>query len=283
LVKKRIIDDKIIINKTRDLILGLNFNIPLDILGAIKKCVSKTTHPTEKMLLKTILENAAIAKTKKLALCQDTGISSLFVEIGNVQVGIKNTLDKLINKAVSEAYKSGKLRPSIIDDPLKGKNTGDNTPAFINVEHTNTSVLKISYLAKGGGSENATSLAMLNPSDGFDGIKAFVIKVIKEKGPNCCPPIIVGIGIGGTADKAILSSKKVLLRKIGQRNKNKFYAKKELELKQAINKLGIGTMGLGGDCTALDVFIEAMPRHIATLAIGVSVMCHSTRRGSIEL
>ncbi len=283
MVKKRVIDDKVIINKTRDLILSLNFNIPLDVLGAVKKCANKTRHSTEKMLLEAILKNASIAKTKKLALCQDTGISSLFLEVGNVQAGTKQPLYKLLNKAVSEAYGSGKLRPSIIDDPLKGTNTGDNTPAFINVEHTNTSILKISYLAKGGGSENATSLAMLNPSDGFDGVKDFVIKVIKEKGPNCCPPVIVGIGIGGTADKAILSSKKVLLRKIGQRNTNKYYAQKELELRQSINKLGIGAMGLGGDCTALDVFIEAIPRHIATLAVGVSVICHSTRRGSIEL
>lgn len=283
MVNKRVIDDKVIINRTRDLVLNTNFELPQDVLKEIKKCRTKAKTTSEKMLIDVIVENASIAKEQKLPLCQDTGISCFFIELGNVQIRTKKTLPELMNEAVIKAYGINKLRPSIVSDPLKGANTKNNTPAFVDVELTNNSKLKISYLAKGGGSENATGLFMLNPSDGFKGIKEAVLKLVKEKGPNCCPPIIVGIAIGGTADKALAYSKKALMRKIGQRNKDKFYAKKELELKQSINELGIGVMGLGGKCSALDVFIEALPRHIATLAVGVSVICHSTRRGTIEL
>ena len=281
MIKKRFIDDKIVIDKTKELIFKANYEIPADVIKEIKKCSKKIIEPSEKRLTKAIIDNAAIAKKRKLALCQDTGISCFFVEIGKVH--LNSSINSLLNKAVKKTYASGKLRPSIVDDPLNGHNTGDNTPASIHIEHNNTPTLKISYLAKGGGSENASGLAMLNPSDGFDGVKDFVIKLIKEKGANCCPPLIVGVAIGGPADKALLYSKKALLRKVGEKNKDPFYAKKEEELKKEINKLNIGVMGLGGVCTALDVFIEPLPRHIATLAVGVSVICHSNRRGSISI
>ncbi len=281
MIKKRFIDDKVVIDKTKELVFKTNYEIPADVIKEIKKCSKKIIEPSEKRLIKTIIDNSAIAKKRKLALCQDTGISCFFVEIGKVH--LDSPIALLLNKAIKKTYTSGKLRPSIVDDPLNGQNTGDNTPASIHIEQNNTSTLKISYLAKGGGSENASGLAMLNPSDGFEGVKDFVIKLIKEKGANCCPPLIVGVAIGGTADKALLYSKKALLRKVGEKNKDPFYAKKEEELKKEMNKLNIGVMGLGGVCTVLDVFIEPLPRHIATLAVGVSVICHSNRRGSISI
>jgi len=282
LTRTRIIDDKTIIERTSQLILKSSFELPSDVINTIKKAHKGSKNAKEKMLLNVILKNAEMAKKEKLALCQDTGISCLFVEVGT-DVKTTTPINELMDKAVEKAYRSGCLRPSIIDDPLKGKNTKLNIPASISIEHTRRKGLKISFLAKGGGSENASGLFMLNPSDGFEGIKRSVLSLVKEKGPNCCPPIIVGIAIGGTADKALLSSKKALLRGLGKRNGDKYYAAKELELKDLINRTGIGVMGLGGGCTAMDVFIEALPRHIATLALGVSILCHSARRGSIEL
>lgn len=280
--KTRFIDDKIIIDKTSSLILQSSFELPQDVLDSIKSSYKRSSSPKEKMLLDVILKNAKIAKKERLSLCQDTGISCLFVEIGK-NVSTSTPIWELMDKAVKKAYSSGSLRPSIINDPLKGKNTKFNTPASVSIEHTKSSGLKISYLSKGGGSENASGLFMLNPSDGFEGVKKAVLSIIEEKGPNCCPPFIVGLAIGGTADKALLYSKKALLRKIGQRNRDKYYASKEIELKGLINRTGVGAMGLGGEYTALDVFIEPLPRHIATMAVGVSILCHSARRGSIEL
>lgn len=282
LPKTRIIDDNIIINKVCDLVINHNLELPKDIKEALYKAQKQSNTRQEKDLLDIINKNAKIAKEQKLALCQDTGISCFFVEFGK-NIKTKTNIDILINKGLKKAYKSKLLRPSIIDDPLNGKNSKFNTPASISMELKNSDGIKISYLAKGGGSENATGLFMLDPADGFEGIKKVVMSLIKEKAMNACPPIIVGIAIGGTADKAILYSKKALLRRIGNRHPNKYYAKKEEELKKEINKLGIGVMGLKGNITALDVFIEALPRHIATLAVGVSILCHSARRGSINL
>jgi len=282
LPKTRTIDDKIIINKVCDLVIKNNLELPKDIKDTIQKAHKQSSSRQEKALLDVISKNADIAKKQKLALCQDTGISCFFVELGK-NIRTKSNIDLLINKGVEKAYRSKLLRPSIIDDPLNGKNSKFNTPASISIELKNSDGIKISYLAKGGGSENATGLFMLDPADGFEGIKKVVISLIKEKAINACPPIIVGIAIGGSADKALLHSKKALLRQIGNRHPNKYYAKKEEELKKDINKLGIGVMGLKGDVTALDVFIEPLPRHIATLAVGVSILCHSARRGSIKL
>jgi fumarate hydratase subunit alpha len=282
-MKRKKISAEKIISKTVQLIKSCNCELPGDIVGEITRCMKSTDNEQEQMLLGIILENARTAKKKMLPLCQDTGISVFFVEIGNVDIEGKKNITQLLNTAVRDVYSEKKLRPSIINDPLTGSNSCDNTPAFTHIDHVNNSHIKISYLAKGGGSENASATAMLNPSDGFDGIKKFIMAVVGEKGPNACPPLIVGVGIGGTMDHAVISSKKALFRKIGQRNPKKYYSRREKELKRILNGLGIGAMGLGGYCSVLDVFIEESPRHMATLPVAVSILCHSARRGEITI
>ena len=270
-----------IVREAADLVKRCNSKLPKDVLDEISRCKNGKNDEREEMLVDIILQNAKIADDKKLPLCQDTGISIFFVEIGNVDIDGNKNIEELLNQAVNLVYSEKGLRPSIIDDPLEGKNTGDNTPAFTHIEHTNSDHMKISYLAKGGGSENASATAMLNPSDGFNGIKKFVMNLVEQKGPNACPPLIIGIGIGGTLDSAVISSKKALFRKMGERNPKQYYSDREKELKLELNKLDIGVMGLGGHCTVLDVFIEENPRHIATLPVAVSMLCHSARRGEI--
>jgi tartrate/fumarate subfamily iron-sulfur-dependent hydro-lyase alpha chain/tartrate/fumarate subfamily iron-sulfur-dependent hydro-lyase beta chain len=187
-----------------------------------------------------------------------------------------------LNKAVSNAYKKYYLRKSIVSDPIERKNTKDNTPANVDIELVKGSGLEISLLPKGGGSENASALKMLPPSAGWQGVKDFVLSAIKEKGANACPPLIIGVGIGGDFSSVAKIAKQTLLRKIGSKNKNAFYAKKEKELLNEINKLNIGPMGLGGKTTALAVFIDAKPCHIASLPAAVSIQCHSCRRAGQE-
>jgi len=282
-MKKRMISAEKIIAGTARLIKACNSELPTDIVEAISKCRKDSDNEQEQMLLEVILENAKVAAQKNIPLCQDTGISIFFVEMGNVEIEGGRDITELLNEAVRDAYSEKRFRPSIIDDPLGGKNTCNNTPAFIHVDHADHDQIKISYLAKGGGSENASAIAMLNPSDGFEGIKKFVSAIVDEKGSAACPPLIIGIGIGGTIDHALMSSKKALFRKIGQRNPKKNYADREKELKAELNKLNIGAMGLGGYCSVLDVFIEESPRHIATLPVAVSILCHSARRGEVTI
>jgi fumarate hydratase subunit alpha len=280
--RKKINSEKII-SDVANLILNVNYKLPNDIINHIKS--RNNIQPQEKELIENILINNKIANKEKIALCQDTGISIFFIEIGtNVEiVGKDLNIEKIINKAIKKAYSNKSLRPSIIDDPLCGKNTKDNTPAIIHLNIIEGNNIKIQYMAKGGGSENLTTAIMLPPSSGFEGIKDLIIKTIKEKGKGACPPLIVGIGIGGTLDKAITLSKKALFRKIGSRNKKKYYKEKELELFEELNKLNIGVMGLGGNFSVMDVFIEEYPRHMATLAVAISAICHSARKGKIIL
>ncbi|MEI6092939.1 MAG: fumarate hydratase [bacterium] len=272
-----------IISKTYNLIKTCNSVLPEDIYDDISLCKTKTSNQQEKRFLEIIHENAKIGNDSELPLCQDNGISIFFIEMRKIEIEGDKHIEELLNESVAKVYSEKNLRPSIMDDPLIGKNSGNNLPAFIHIEHTNSEQLKISYLAKGGGSENASATKMLNPSDGFEGIKKFILDLVKEKGPNACPPLIIGIGVGGTLDQAVISSKKALLRKIGNRNKKPYYATKELELKEELNSLNIGAMGLGGECSVLDVFIEEKPRHIATLPVAVSILCHSARRGEIVI
>jgi fumarate hydratase subunit alpha len=277
------IKEKDIKNKVKTLILKTNIELPKDVIQHLKKIKNNTRQKSEKNILEKILENNKIAKTNKTPLCQDTGFSIFFIKLGKVKIQSKKTIEEIINSSVKEVYKKNLLRPSILKDPINGVNTKYNIPGFIHIEHSKNSYIEIKYLAKGGGSENASATKMLNPSDGFKGIEKLLIETIKEKGPGACPPLIIGIGIGGTLDKAVENSKKILFNKIGKRNKNKIYAKKELEFKNKLNKLNIGPMGLGGKNTVLDVFIKESPRHIATLAVSISVLCHSARKGEIKI
>jgi len=280
---KRKIEPEKIVSALKELILDTSMCLPADVLTSFKKALGETENEQEKMLLDVIIKNAQIAKDSRLPLCQDTGISVFFVEQGRVEIDGEEDVKDLINKAVSSVYAQKKLRPSIISDPLNGQNTGDNTPTVIHIEHNNSDSLKIKFMAKGGGSENAGGIIALNPSDGFEGVKNYVKEIVQEKGINACPPLIIGIAIGGTMEQAALTAKKALFRKIGKRNPDATYAKREKELKNELNKLNIGVMGLGGAITVLDVFIEPLPRHMATMMVAVSILCHSARKGEITL
>jgi len=280
---KRKIEPEKIVSGLKGLILETSTCLPANVMTSLKKALGETQSEQEKMLLEVIVKNSQIAKNSKLPLCQDTGISIFFVEQGRVEIDGEEDIKDLINKAVSSVYSQKKLRPSIISDPLNGHNTEDNTPAVIHIEHNSSDSLKIKFMAKGGGSENAGGIAAINPSEGFEGVKNFVKTIVQEKGINACPPLIVGIAIGGTMEQAALAAKKALFRKIGKRNPDAAYAKREKELKNELNELKIGAMGLGGTNTVLDVFIEPLPRHMATMIVAVSILCHSARKGEITL
>ncbi len=283
----RKIKSSIITDKICELCGEINFNLPQDIYDAVASYI-KNDNSVGDDILKQILENAKIAKEKKIALCQDTGTANFFIKIGrDVEVVDDNDENKkadlvsAVNNGVSQGYQKYYLRKSIVADPLERINTKDNTPANIYCEIVDGDKIEITMLAKGGGSENASFLKMLTPLDGWNGVKNFVIECVKLKGANSCPPIIAGVGIGGDFASVGLSAKKALLREIGSKNKKEFYDKKEQELLKEINELNIGPMGLGGMPTALAVFIETKPCHIASMPVAVNMMCHSCRRKTI--
>ena len=222
------------------------------------------------------MENYEIADEKNQPVCQDTGVACVFLKVGQ-DVHIEGDLTEAVNEGVRQGYGEGYLRKSVVRDPLDRVNTGDNTPAMLYVELVPGDKLEITVAPKGFGSENMSKIAMLRPSDGLQGVKDFVKKTVEEAGPNPCPPIVVGVGIGGTFDKAAYLAKKALLREVDQRNADPFYAKLEEELLEEINALGIGPQGFGGLTTALAVNIEKFPTHIAGLPVAVNINCHVTR------
>lgn len=276
----RRIESQDITNKVVDLCGDINFNLPQDIIDAVSSYI-KNDDTISDNILKEILENANIARNKKIALCQDTGTANFFIKIGKELELVGDNIVTAINKGVSQGYTKYFLRKSIVCDPLNRINTKDNTPANVYIEEVEGDKIEITMLAKGGGSENASFLKMLTPLDGWTGIKNFVIESIKLKGANACPPIIAGIGIGGDFASVGLLAKKALLRTIGSNNIKKDYNDKEKELLEEINKLNIGPMGLGGKPTALAVFIETKPCHIASMPVAINVQCHSCRRKTI--
>lgn len=268
------INCRLLKNQIEELIINSNIQIPKDVLNELLKYKNFD-------LVKILIENNILASKKKLPLCQDTGVSYFFIEKGFVYLDESITLSELVNDAVSEVYSLNLLRPSILNDPLEGVNTNNNTPAFIHIEETKNSNLIINYLAKGGGSENLTRLFMFNPNETFLNIKNKIIEFLKENIINACPPVILGIGLGGTSDAALINSKKVLFRKINQRNLNPSYAQKELQIKDELNNLNIGVMGFKEGPTVLDVFIKEEAMHMATFPVAISVLCHSVRRGTL--
>ena len=276
----RKIESNIIINKVADLCGYANFNLPQDILDSISSYI-KNDNSISDNILNEILENAKIAKEKNIALCQDTGTANFFVKIGRQVEIVGNDIVSLINKGVAEGYTKYFLRKSIVSDPLNRINTKDNTPANIYCDFVEGDKIEITILTKGGGSENASFLKMLTPLDGWEGIKNFVIDSMKLKGANACPPTIIGLGIGGDFASVGLLAKKALLRTIGSKNIKQDYNDKEKELLEEVNKLNIGPMGLGGIPTALAVFIETKPCHIASMPVAINVQCHSCRRQTI--
>jgi len=276
----RKIKSEIIVNAVENLCAKANFELPLDVLKSLKQSVV-FEKDIAKSVLKEIIENADIAKREQIPLCQDTGTANFFVKLGKDVNIVDGNIYEAIDKGVSLGYIKNYLRKSIVFDPFKRKNTQNNTPANIYIEIISGDKIEIAFLPKGGGSENASSLKMLTPSAGWDGIKKFVLDNVNEKGRNACPPLIVGVGIGGDFASVGLMSKKTLLREIGSENKNVFYGEKEKELLNEINKLDIGPMGMGGATTALAVFIETRPTHIASLPVSVNIQCHSFRRKTV--
>jgi len=271
---QKIINYNKAVSKIEELIINTNIKLPQDIVLELEKFKSNK-------LIKIILENNKIASEKKIPLCQDTGISFFLIQKGNIVLDNNKTIDELINNALKNAYSINLLRPSIVEDPFLNNNTNFNTPAFIHYELNNSNDLIINYLAKGGGSENLSKLFMLNPNTSFEEIKKLILDHVKENIINACPPVIISISIGGTSDSVMLESKKQLFRKVGERNINPIYANYELEFKKSINNLNIGVMGFKSGITAIDVFINVKPKHIATLPVGISVLCHSARRNTL--
>ncbi len=264
----------------RELFLDINVHINPDIKEKLATCLGKASSDQEKYVLQTLLDNAKCAQQEKLPLCQDTGISVVFLEIGQGIHLIDGSLDETVQAAVRDAYDKGYFRKSVVADPLYRENTKDNTPALIHTEIVPGDKIKIICLAKGGGSENTSALAMLKPSEGIEGIHEFVLNTVRKAGPNACPPIIVGVGIGSTFDGCALLAKKAILRSMGERHTRQEYAELEKDLLQKINNTGIGPQGYGGKCTALEVFIETAPCHIASLPVAVNIQCHSARHQS---
>lgn len=272
----RTISAELITETVRRMCIEANCILPQDVRDRIDEAREKETWPVAVDILERIRENYHIAEANMQPICQDTGMACVFLEIGQ-DVHIEGDVAKAVNKGVRLGYDEGYLRKSVVGDPLKRVNTGDNTPAAIYYELVPGDGVKITVAPKGFGSENMSRIKILRPSDGVEGVKKFVVSAVEEAGPNPCPPTVVGVGIGGTFDKAALLAKKALLRSTDVRNPDPFYAALEEELLERINSLGIGPQGLGGRTTALAVQIETMPTHIAGLPVAVNLNCHVAR------
>lgn len=278
----RTLDTHQIKEKVKSLLLESSYNIGEKTFEILKKNYESEINSVSKSVLEQIIKNDEIALNENIPMCQDTGMAVIFLEIGQeVYLTGKNLYDA-VNEGVKEAYDVGYLRKSVVDDPIFNRiNTKDNTPAIVHTDIVPGSHVKITVAPKGFGSENMSAIKMLKPSDGIEGVKNFVIETVKKAGPNPCPPIVLGIGIGGTFEKCAYMAKKALTREIGQHNMSFEYSNLEKELLEEINKLNIGPAGLGGKTTALAVHIEYFPTHIAGLPVAVNICCHAYRHGSI--
>lgn len=277
----RTIDTKQIKEQITSLLLESNYNIGEETFKILNNSYESETNVISKSVLDQIIKNDEIALSENIPMCQDTGMAVIFLEIGqDVYLAGKNLYES-VNEGVREAYNIGFLRKSVVDDPLFDRiNTKDNTPAIIHTDIVPGSQIKITVAPKGFGSENMSTVKMLKPSDGVMGVKNFVLETVKKAGPNPCPPIVLGIGIGGTFEKCTYMAKKALTREIGQHNPSPMYSNLESELLEDINKLGIGPAGLGGKTTALAVHIDYFPTHIAGLPVAINVCCHAYRHKS---
>ena len=263
----------------RRLCIEANCHLTKDLKDCIVECRKNETFPVAQGILDQIIENYGIADENNVPVCQDTGMACVFIDIGQ-DVHVEGNLEEAIHEGVRQGYKDGYLRKSVVRDPLDRVNTGDNTPAMIYYNIVPGEQIKITVAPKGFGSENMSQIKMLKPSDGLQGVKDFVVKVVKDAGPNPCPPVVVGVGVGGTFDKAAFMAKKALTRPVDSHNEDPFYAALEDELLEKINALGVGPQGFGGRTTALAVNIEKCPTHIAGLPVAVNINCHVTRHQS---
>ena len=257
------------------LCVSANRHLPADVQEAITRARAVEQWAPAQEILDRIRENYQIAGNNEVAICQDTGMACVFLEIGQ-DVHLVGDLKEAVNEGVRQGY-AQYLRKSVVRDPLDRVNTGDNTPAMLYTDLVPGDQVKITVAPKGFGSENMSQIRMLKPSDGLQGVKDFILKVVEDAGPNPCPPIVVGVGVGGTFDKAAYLAKKALMRPLGSHNETPFYAQLESEMLERVNALGIGPQGFGGRTTALAVNIEYLPTHIAGLPVAVNINCHVTR------
>ena len=272
-----------IISTVRDLCIESNYYLSSDVKESLCKAKEDETWPLAENVLDQLILNSNIAQKEDMPICQDTGMACVFVEIGQEVHIVGGLLQDAINEGVRRGYDEGFLRKSVVKDPIHRVNTKDNTPAIIYYDIVSGDKIKITVAPKGFGSENMSRIKMLNPSDGLQGVKDFIIETVKLAGPNPCPPIVIGVGIGGTFDKAAYLAKKALIRPLNKRNDEKFYSDLEEELLETINKLGIGPQGFGGKTTALGLNIETYPTHIAGLPVAVNINCHATRHKEREI
>ncbi len=273
----RVIQYADIVAQIKELCLDANCNLPEDVWEALVKAQADEASPLGQNVLETILQNAQIAKEKRMPLCQDTGMVVVFAEVGqdvHIQGGL---LSEAVDEGVRQAYKEGYFRMSVVKDPLERVNTKDNTPAVLHVSLVAGDQLRLIVAPKGFGSENMSALKMLKPAEGVQGIKDFVVKTVSEAGGNPCPPIVIGVGIGGTVEKAALLAKRAVLREIGSTNPKPHLAELEAELLELVNLTGVGPQGFGGTQTALALFVETYPTHIAGLPVAVNINCHVAR------
>jgi fumarate hydratase subunit alpha len=279
----RVIEASLVSEKVKEMCIEANYALPKDIYALLKKGISQEEMPLSKGTLEVIKRNADIAKSKKRPICQDTGMACIFIELGQ-DVHIEGNLTDAINEGVRQGYVEGYLRKSVVADPLfERKNTNDNTPALIHYEIVPGDKLKIIVAPKGFGSENMCQLKMLKPSDGVEGVKQFVLDTVEQAGPNPCPPIVIGVGIGGNFENVALLSKKAMLKDANEHHEDPRYSALEKELLESINALGIGPAGYGGATTALSLHIETLPTHIAGLPCAVSICCHVARHKEMVL
>ncbi|MBU1186582.1 MAG: fumarate hydratase [Acidobacteria bacterium] len=275
-------------DRIKDLVQKANFELQDDVLAVITSMEKVEESPAALAVFEQMKQNADVAREERLGLCQDTGLAVFFVELGEDVELDKNDGIQSLKHAIEEGarlgYQEGYLRKSVVEDPIRRKNTGDNTPVFIHWELEPGETFKITFIAKGGGAENMSAIRMFAPAAGQEGIEDFVVETAERGGSNPCPPIIVGVGVGGNFEYSALLAKKALLRRpLGSHNSDPFYAEMEKRLLERINKLGIGPQGMGGRCTALAVHVESFPCHIASMPAAVNIQCHSHRVLSFEM
>lgn len=268
----------------KQLFLDCNYFIGKDIMTALEKARENEKSEVGKSVLTQIIENDKLAAKEEVPLCQDTGMAILFVEYGDKVVIEDGSFEDAVNEGVRQAYKDGYLRKSVVNDPVFDRlNTKDNTPAIIHTRIVKGDKIKITAGGKGFGSENMSAIKMLTPSYGIEGVKKFILDTVRTAGPNPCPPIVVGVGIGGTFERCAQLAKKATFRAIDTHNVDERYAKLEDELLESINKMGFGSAGLGGTTTAIGVNIETSPTHIAGMPVAVNICCHAARHASAEI
>ena len=264
----------------KKLCIGSCTELPFDVRDALGRARERETSEVAVSVLDTIIENYKIAESETVPICQDTGMACIFLEIGQEVLFVGGDLKAAVDEGVREGYTEAYLRKSVVREPILRGNTGDNTPAFLYTEIVPGDKVRVTVAPKGAGSENMSAIRMLKPAEGIKGVKEFVIETVRKAGPNPCPPIVVGVGIGGTFDKCAYMAKRALLRPTGEHNPDPYYKELEEELLEAVNALDIGPQGFGGVTTALAVHIETAPTHIACLPCAVNINCHVSRHMS---